>query len=228
MRIGVVCEGATERDFVRRCLAPYVRGRRPDVDLVSVILCSPSGKGRGGNVSVDRLGGFCVRQYLRFDHLTTLVDLYGFRDCDGQSAVQLEREIAGYVQGHYGSDVLWRFRPYVQQYEFEALLLSDVSAFGRVSVFQGQADAISRLEKEVAHFLSPEDINHGPRTAPSKRIQSAFPGCSYNKVVHGSLVGLEVGIEKMRAVCPRFNLWVAMLEDGEKFPRPPYWDRQGE
>ena len=48
------------------------------------ILQAPSGRHRGGRVTVDRLAKFISHQYHEADRITTLVDYYGFQDRAGR------------------------------------------------------------------------------------------------------------------------------------------------
>jgi hypothetical protein len=58
---------------------------------------------------------------------------------------------------------------------------------------------------------TPEEINEGATTAPSKRIQAIFP--TYQKKVHGPLTVQRIGLDRIRAGCPHFDAWVRLLED---------------
>ena len=97
---------------------------------------------------------------------------------------------------------------YVQLHEFEALLFSDVSAFRAAPITSDEA--ISRLESVRQEYPSPEDIDEGRQTAPSKRIDLALPG--YRKPTHGIAVAADVGIDAMKRECPRFAAWLTRLE----------------
>jgi len=68
---------------------------------------------------------------------------------------------------------------------------------------------IDELAQRVAG-VSPEDIDDGPTTAPSKRLENAIR--SYNKVLHGPLAVESMGLAKIRSRCPRFNDWISSLE----------------
>ncbi|WP_428261636.1 DUF4276 family protein [Haliangium sp.] len=57
---------------------------------------------------------------------------------------------------------------------------------------------------------SPEHIDEGAETAPSKRLLKLFPG--YDKPSFGSLVSQQIGLEAIRRECPHFSQWVARLE----------------
>ncbi|HYK03676.1 MAG TPA: DUF4276 family protein [Thermoanaerobaculia bacterium] len=57
---------------------------------------------------------------------------------------------------------------------------------------------------------TPEDINEGATTAPSKRLKSIFP--TYRKTVHGPLTLQRIGLGRVRAECPHFDAWLRRLE----------------
>ena len=98
---------------------------------------------------------------------------------------------------------------YVQQHEFEGLLFSDVSAFaGLIDVPEGSVEALCEIR---SRFPTPEDINDSSDTAPSSRIKNLIP--RYNKAVDGSQLAVEIGLDRIRAECPRFDAWVTRLEN---------------
>ncbi len=59
-------------------------------------------------------------------------------------------------------------------------------------------------------FPNPEEINDDPHTSPAHRIRSVFP--EYEKEIAGSLIAIDIGLNKIRAACPHFNAWVTWLE----------------
>ena len=97
---------------------------------------------------------------------------------------------------------------YVQRYEFEGLLFSDVSTFE--SLVDVPVASVKALHDIRTRFYTPEDINDNRDTAPSKRIEKVMP--RYNKVVHGSLLAEATGLDTIRSECPRFTTWVERLE----------------
>lgn len=127
IRVCIVCEGATEIEFVKSCLVPHLLDH--GVDAYPCIVQAPSGQHRGGRVTVERLARFISHEYHAADRLTTLVDYYDFQDVEGRTCVELERDIIDSVK-KYAAGVDLRFvRPYVQMYEFEGLLFSDIEQF---------------------------------------------------------------------------------------------------
>ncbi len=206
IRVGIVVEGRTELEFVRKALANHVVEHGV---LVTPVLIGRRGRA-GGNVTVERLATDLAALSHNHDAVTTLVDFYGFRRRPTDDVEDLEQQIdnAYYGVPHAAALPNDRVFAYVQRHEFEALLFSDVSAFARVLGIP--RNAASALAGVRAQFASPEDINDSPDTAPSKRIRGAFP--DYNKVTDGSVVATEVGLDAMRRECPRFAAWLTRLE----------------
>ena len=200
IRLAIAVEGDTEEEFVKRILAEHLRPM--DIKPVPSLL--------SGNVSVPRLGGEMARLLLQHDAVTSLVDFYGFQGKTYQeNADELEHRVLTEIRRNLRMvpDPL-PVIPYVQLHEFEALLFSDVTAFG--SLLNLPDDAIERLRAIREQFATPEHINNSFSTKPSKRIENIMP--SYNKKVHGPLLAEDVGIDRIRAECPRFNRWLANLE----------------
>lgn len=209
IRVCIVCEGQTEVEFVKSCLAPYLQ--HSNVRAFPSLLQSPSGNHQGGRVTVERLVRFMSHQYHQTDRITTLVDFYGFQDRAERSRAQLEADIrAGVAASTTGYDPRFVL-PYVQMYEFEGLLFTDPQAFEWVE--DGWSDEAEKALQAVTDaFATPEEINNRRETAPSKRILKIFPEGSYSKTEHGPLVAESIGIDAIRAKCPAFSEWVGKLQ----------------
>ena len=206
IRLAISVEGQTEEEFVKRVLADYLwsRGVIPQPILLG---------GSGGDVTVERLASDMARLYWDFDFVTSLVDFYGFRGKGSATVDELEKIVDGKVNDNMRRS--WdqsRVFSYVQQHEFEGLLLSDVSAFA--SLISVPDDAVDALREIRSQFPTPEHINDNSNTAPSKRIVKLIP--RYQKVVDGPLLAEEIGLEAIRAECPRFDAWVMRLESLEQ------------
>lgn len=195
-RLAISVEGETEEAFVKQVLADYLR---PEVEPTPVLL--------RGNVGVERLVKQMVRLSHNFDAVTSLVDFYGFRHKGNQSVEELEEHLFQQIEEQI-PDSRQAVFPYVQKHEFEGLLFSDTAAFGARGC-NAEWD-IEELVSIRRQFGTPEDINDSPETAPSKRISNVLPG--YDKPLHGPLVARETGLEKIRAECPRFHVWLTRLE----------------
>jgi hypothetical protein len=103
-----------------------------------------------------------------------------------------------------------RFMPYIQLHEYEAYLFSDPTQFG---FFYSQHEKELLALKAIADgCASPELINDGPHSAPSKRIIARFPDYEGAKPVIGSQVAELIGLEVIRNKCPHFAEWLSRLE----------------
>ena len=205
IRLAIVVEGYTERQFVRQILVSHL--------LRHGVLTMPMLIGRrehpGGNVTVERLVEDLAQLSYDFDAVTTLVDFYGFRRRPTDDVGELEQFIDdAYARSPHRQRRSDRVFAYVQRHEFEALLFSDVRAFARAAV--ASSDAERELAAVRDQFASPEDINDRSDTAPSKRIASAIP--DYDKVLGGALAAEAIGLDAMRRECPRFSAWMNRLE----------------
>lgn len=102
--------------------------------------------------------------------------------------------------------------PYIQAYEFEALLFSSPSAINQVvcKAVMNQSSRLSQLEQIVSQFQTPEHINGGLQTAPSKRLLALYQ--PYQKVAHGVAIAEQITLPVMRQKCLHFDAWVKQLE----------------
>ena len=203
IRLAISVEGPTEEEFVKQFLADHLRER--GVEPTPILLGSARGRSAGGNVSVERLVLEVAHLFHFFDAVTSLVDFYGFRRKGDRTVDELEEDLRQKLGR------LWhpkRVFPYVQRHEFEGLLFSDVSVFaGLVEAPDGSVEALQNIRSQ---FQTPEDINDNKDTAPSKRIKKIIP--RYDKRVNAPLLAVEIGLDKIRTECPRFNDWVTSLE----------------
>jgi len=219
IEVVVVGEGLTEETFVRDVLAPPFTSF--DVNMQPRLIRT-SEHGRGGALSPDRVLRF-LRNTLRErsdTYVTTLFDLYGLRnDFPGVEAASAERdplkrcreiekglaEVAIRESGCREE----RFFPHIQPYEFEALLFSDVSRFGKVRPeWQASFDELQRVRDDAD---TPEHINDGPDTHPSARLKRLLRP-RYVKPLDGSRVAGAIGISRIREECRHFDQWLARVE----------------
>jgi hypothetical protein len=217
-------EGETEESFVNEVLAPHLY--RSGYENVSARLV-------GNARQRDRRGGIRGWNTVRKDivnHLredpgciaTTMVDFYALPR-DGEKAWPGRREAAmlpfvqkaAAVHDALLNDIRTemgdgfnpaRFVPYVVMHEFEGLLFSDCEGFARGI---GRPELIPELQAIRNQFVTPEEINDSPITAPSKRVTNLVPG--YQKPLLGNLAALEIGLAKIRNQCPQFDAWLTRL-----------------
>lgn len=209
IRLCVICEGPTEAEFIKSCLAPHLHIF--DVQAYPSLLKTKPGKKGGGNVTVERVALHVSHEYRNSDRITSLLDYYGFGKADGRSKQQLEQAILEKCKELVNNLSPRLVTPYIQQYEFEALLFSDVAQFKWV--LDGWSEhKLEALQKIAKSFATPEEINNSRETAPSKRILQVFDRGEYDKVVHGPIIAQEIGLARIREVCPQFHAWVSQLE----------------
>lgn len=224
-RLHVVAEGQTEEAFVNAVLAPELGTSNVFANVRRVETGRRHGRlFRGGLVKYEHLARdltLWMKEDQRADSwFTTMLDLYALpEDFPGHASrlaivdpfergAHLERELAQDIAGRLGDiPVSRRFIPFIQVHEFEALLFSDPAAF--VEAYPDRPHVMAALATIREQFLTPEHIDDGPFTAPSKRILSLLP--DYQKPVAGLLIAQRIGLTRMRHECPHFGEWVTRL-----------------
>ena len=217
IRIHIICEGQTEEMFVNEVLSGIFIPL--GIYLYPKLIGKPGYK--GGNFKFERVLRD-VKTLLLDDtqsYCTTFFDFYGLpEDFPGKKEAitlgnikdkqdRVTARLAEKLSQHIDEESMRRFIPYVQLYEFEGLLFSDPESI--VSEI-GKPDLMNAFIKIRNEFDTPEDINNSRDTAPSKRIKKLFT--QYDKVIHGSLIALEVGINKICEECHLFDTWVNKLK----------------
>ncbi len=208
IRVHVFCEGQTEDVFVCELLAPHFRRRGIWLNSI-IVLTGP--QGRGGVSSYAKLKRQIVRK-CREDggaHVTTFLDFYGLPgDFPALAAPGSSYQRALQAEAAWQRDIGERnFLAHLVVHEFEALLFSCPEAFG---AWFDDPKVVKELAAVRHTYPSPEHIDDGRATAPSKRILSLCAG--YDKVLHGSLIALDMGLDVIRRECPLFDGWIRRLE----------------
>ena len=181
-RLAIIVEGLTEYEFVYKLLQEHLL--KIDIKVINL---------RGGRISVSSMQNSAKKLVHSHDYVTTLVDYYRFADNTYRQKTvdDLEQEMMQAVPQE-------NFIPYIQKYEFEALIFSDITIAEKKygSSFSGK-------------FANPEDINHDQ--PPSKRLTAQFP--DYSKILGGVNILEKIGLKKIRSECPRFSAWLEKLEN---------------
>jgi hypothetical protein len=216
-RLYVLVEGPTEEQFVKHVLEPHLRATRLTVPIIVATSRARSGAKKKGGGDWNKWKADLQR--LSVEHtgdqvcFTTLFDLYGlprnFPRLNELEAVADTNERARLLEGAMAADVPdARLIPYLQRHEFEALVLASLDKLEEL------LDAEDRSGLPTLHALlaqlSPEEVNDGVTTAPSKRLAKYVP--AYQKTLHGPLAVEAKGIAAVRRLCPRFDAWLAKLE----------------
>ena len=219
-RLIISVEGQSEEAFVKDILAPHlaVFGVYASATIVGKLVAQRRGhRVRGGGrfkhwykdiervLKGDRSSGLRV---------TTLFDLYGLpSDFPGMDIHRDDTDtnrrcdaLQASLGAAFGDR---RLIPYIQRHEFEALVLASLPALRGLLDAPDDLGGLDALEKEIAG-TSPEDINDGSETAPSKRLLRHVPG--YRKILHGPQAAAATGLPALQAACPRFDAWVHQLE----------------
>ena len=218
-RILVHVEGQTEETFTNTILKPHLANHHVWVSVRVVATRHSRTRSFRGGIKTYRQARKDVHTWMKEDtgvdaRFTTMFDVYGLpNDFPGYSLANNARD--PYERVRILEDALdcdipdWRLIPYFQLHEFEALLLSLPMKFD--SQFD-DITAIKSLSEMASEFESPELIDDGTDTAPSKRIIGAIPEFERLKASAGPLVAQSVGLHTIRNRCPHFGEWLSKLE----------------
>jgi hypothetical protein len=195
IRLGISVEGKTERLFVNKVLHPQLIGYGIGATGIDI----------GGAVSLGKIRGVLPTLLGSFDFVSTMYDFYRFKRRENRDVLALEAAILELVDGERQQRLL----PYIQLYEFEALLFAVPQQ--TVDWLEGSQKELSAMEQAVRQCGSPEKVNDSPETSPSHRLEKLFD-CRYDKPLHGPEIIELAGLPAIRARCPRFDAWIARLE----------------
>lgn len=215
-RVLVLVEGQTEEAFIKRVLAPFFEPS--ELYLTPTILVTKRVKD-GANFK----GG--VTNFAKFENdlsrllrssgalVTTMLDYYALpTDFPGMStrpargsARERARHVEEAVDAHFGNP--GNLRTFLTLHEFETLLFADTAVLPDVMSATKHGAAFAAIRAGVQ---TPEEINDGPKSAPSKRIEALFP--AYRKTLHGPNAVQRIGIERIRLECPHLAQWLADIE----------------
>lgn len=212
--IVVVGEGETEEAFVREVLAPPLK-------VESRFLKARLVNGHGGALTYPRVELF-LRNTLRESqdtYVTTFFDLYAlnnkFPGFDKASRLRDPLQRASLLEIRLHEAIVQaagcrpdRFVAYIQPYEFEALLFTDVEQL--TAIEPNWSSFTAQLRDVRAASPSPEHINDGPETHPSKRLERILqPG--YDKVRHGPIALQRIGLNRIAEECKHFAEWLERI-----------------
>jgi hypothetical protein len=221
-RLYLFAEGQTEQTFADKVLNPHLAQHGVFMHN-PVLIAHTKKKGR-----VHRGGG---RKYvpmkndiLRFlaqekdadVFFTTMIDLYGIpNEFPGRDESEMLRHIpekrVELLELRFAEDIGdRRFIPYIQLHEYEAYLFADPALF--MTFYNHHAKEIAALKAIADSYVTPELINDGQNTAPSKRIIAQLPDYEDAKSVVGPQVAEMIGLDGIRGKCPHFSAWLSRLE----------------
>ena len=222
LRLLVHVEGQTEESFVNDLLRDHLIHCGYGVVTARLVGNRRLRGNRGGIRSWQAVRKDILRHHKEDANAiaTTMVDYYGLpQDWPGRAEAPSKSSAskrAEHVEAALLVDIVGdmgprfdqrRFVPLVVMHEFEALLFSDPDRFAQGV---GKPDLAEDFRAIRRAFPSPEEIDDSPINAPSKRIESLFPG--YEKPLFGVIAAMEIGLPTIRQQCPHFNNWLNRLE----------------
>ena len=212
--IYIIAEGATEEEFIKTVLRPYFFSK--EIYDVRAIKLTTSAGHKGGDLRYSRYKDNIDNLLKSQDGilLTSLIDYYGlktdFPKYQESRRLPTPVERVSFIEEAIAEDIAnSNFLPYIQLHEFEGLLFSSINGFKIIKHLFSDRDWQS-LEKLLSENLDPELINGGAQTAPSKRLKALIP--TYDKVLHGTQIAQEIGLESIMLKCNRFSKWIKDLE----------------
>lgn len=214
-RIIIICEGQTEKEFCEKSLFTHF------ISKSIIVECPLIKKSSGGIIKWSEIKRQ-VQIHLKQDptaYVTMLIDYYGLYKKYGFPNWEMSLKFVDKSQkmdflekgmkDDIDSELAHRFIPYLQLHEFEGLLFNNIEAF-KSQIPPNELTNVKELESILTNYPNPEMINDHPETAPSKRLVKLIMG--YRKVVYGNILAEVIGLKRIRDKCPRFNVWISMLE----------------
>lgn len=203
----ILCEGQTEARFVSSILRPYLKERSIFVKSVE-LNGSPSLKQLKNQVESLR------SQHRGHAHISTMIDYYKQRLLSNEQIIgRTPFERVQYLEAEIAQRIAHsNFLPYLQLHEFEALLLTDLNKLQFAFPDEDVTNQLLGLRKDLGN-KSPEEVNDGENTAPSKRIAKFFPEYELSKPAIGPNIAKQIGLDMLRNACPHFDEWVTKLEN---------------
>ena len=221
-RLYLFAEGPTEQTFADTVLKPHLANC--GVYMQGPILIAHARKKgrvhRGGGRNFTAMQND-IKRFLKQESgnevfFTTMIDLYalhsnfpGLEEAEKLRNTPYKR-VEALERSWFDETSDRRFIPFIQLYEFEAYLFSDVSQFD--FFFDNAGSKISALQRVVDGVQSPELINDGQHTAPSERINDQFSEYEKSKARVGPQMAERIGLENIRSKCPHFEAWIENLE----------------
>ena len=207
-RLIFIVEGETEKEFVENLLVPRFNNEFGFYD----IRCFKTKRSQGGVSKYSYLKEDVLRVVNESDAIvTTMFDFYMIpKDTPGypeaksklnhlQQVELMERSIyQDIIESCIGKRIC--FLPYLELHEFEAMLFS--SDAGINEYFKEEAD-LKMFYSIQKSFPNPEDIDNGPMTAPSKRMEKIIP--DYEKPLYGNCMAMSIALDVIMDKCPHFR-----------------------
>lgn len=221
-RLYLWAEGQTEQTFAGNVLKPHLALHGVFMHN-PVLIAHAKKRGRVHRGGVDRylpmkndILRFLAQEKDADVFFTTMIDLYGIHaDFPGLDEAENLRHMpekrVELLEQRFAQDIDdERFIPYIQLHEYEAYLFADPTWFSYF--YDRHANEIAALQVIARSKDTPELINDGQHSAPSKRIIGQFPDYEDSKSAIGPQVAELIGLDVIRSKCPHFSSWLSKLE----------------
>lgn len=221
-RLVILVEGDSEVKLMNRLIIPklyeYIINEgitTPWSFEVCKIITNRQLNKKGGNINYEYLknnirnfasqGASIITTFFDFFRLPTSFPGY---TTDGNAIDEVESAMQEDVKTSILC--LQTFIPYIQKYEFEALLFSGMEGF---EYLIDDEESLAQIKSINNKYPNPEDINGGAETSPSKRLMKIF---DYHKVGDSEDIIELLGFDRIYNKCPRFAQWYDSLTSALK------------
>ncbi len=223
VRLYLFAEGQTEQTFADNVLQLHLA--QWGIYIYPVLIAHAKRKGKihrggSGRGNYEPMKNDIIR-FLKQEKsadvfFTTMIDLYAIHGnfpglSEANNLTLTPQKWVEFLERRFAEDINDpRFIPYIQLHEYEAYLFADLSHFSEL--YDNCTEEIKTLQDIADEYETPELINDGENTAPSKRIIAQFPAYKKAKVIEGSQLAELIGLKVIRSKCPHFNDWLSRLE----------------
>ena len=211
-RLIIICEGQTEVEFCKDVLVKYFIQKK-------ILIQTPLIKKSGGGIvpwsSLKRQIELHLKETDVF--VTTFIDYYGIPDnynypnwVESKGIEDKNLRMDFLEKAMRESINHTRYITYIQLHEFEGLLFNNIAIFDQ-NFNPSELSSREELVQILYLYPNPELINDSSITAPSKRLKKIISG--YSKIVYGSILAEDIGLDNIRQKSPRFHNWLNILEN---------------
>jgi hypothetical protein len=212
----ILAEGQTEETFLKEVLAPELLHHEVALSITLLktkrLVNSTDFKGGATSYGQIRRDLLLLLQGKKKQQVTTMLDFYGLpqdtpglADLPNGDCYAKVSHVERLVEADIGNPLL---KVFLTLHEFEAFAFVDPMLI--LQFLPGEDAAIAKLSAIRANHESPEHINQGSTTAPSKRIKAILK--KYKKNFHGPLITQELGVARIANECRHFQEWLHWLQ----------------
>jgi hypothetical protein len=221
IRLNIIVEGTTEKLFVNNTLVEHLG----QFQVYASACCITTNKAKGKKGGLENyakvendINRWLKQQNKQDVRFTTMFDLYAlpnefpsFEQANKLSDPYRKVEVLESAFANSINDN--RFIPYIQLHEFESLIFTNLEElYKSFPEYDQYRNDINRLSIECSSYSSPELINQGVTTAPSKRLAKVIPRYDKLKTTLAPQVIQKIGLSNIREKCPHFDRWITQLE----------------